>query len=85
MNAKVDLSSLNRDSTNGMETTICIRHYEKPADWDWVLLRYPLDIHDTTESEIVHHFDGPAKGFWQRALDWTREYLTAHLEDGFCA
>lgn len=86
MSLKFDFLNLNRPSNNGMETTICMKHWEAPADWDWVMIRYPVDILDNRETEVVHVFDKlSARGSftWNDVLDWTRQYLDDHPEDGF--
>lgn len=82
---KLAFMNLNRPGNNGMETTICIHHRKAPADWDWVLLRYPTDILDTRESEVVHTFDklGRKGETWEDVLKWTTQYLADHPDDGF--
>ena len=78
--ALAGLKGLNRESKNGYEVSVCMHGHNGP-DWRWVAIRYPLAADRLREpSEVVHDFNGMT---WPMILEWAREYLRDHPDDGF--
>lgn len=64
-----------------MELTVCMMQRSKKAsDWTWALIRYPVDINDTTPTETIKDFQGMK---WPEIIEWVHNYLTENLVDGF--
>ena len=62
-----------------METTVCIQHRTN-TDWSWVMIRYPTDITDETQTKILFDFKGQK---WPEIAEQVKKYLDAHPDDGF--
>lgn len=75
------MKNLYKPSASGYEVTVCI-HHETGCMWHWAAIRYPLDLHNTEETEILHTFDTTTRvNDW---VDWLKTYGAEHPEDGIC-
>ena len=79
MDVTKTFQAMHRDSACGMEVGVCIQ-YRTTTDWSWVMIRYPVDINDTTPTETVKDFKSSK---WPEIIEWVRGYLAEHPEDGF--
>lgn len=68
-----------RESQNGYEVTVCLRS-EGHGNYCWVAIRYPLDLSNTEETEILYVFNNKERVHdW---VSWLREYGYNHPDDG---